>query len=181
MRVLRSRVETIFNSDSFSPWHSFLDLNLSVKVMRETMLVTQSPQPTGFAFDEGFFRHFPAEILQLGDELPVQLWKNRAFVYLRARTPETALTRLRSRTMTLVNIHHQRSRSDVQILSSIVQDQEMFQSIVDRGASYGCPVLVINAESPIQESIQKVLEFESSLSQRFCIQAKAEEFPTLIS
>ena len=81
MQILKSRIETINNSDSFCPWHSLLDLKLSVKVMHESTLVAQSSHPKGFAFDEGLFRHFPTEILQMGDESPVQLWNNRALFF----------------------------------------------------------------------------------------------------
>ena len=52
MLVLKSRIENINNSDSFCPWHSLLDLKLSVRVMHETMLVVHSAHPKGFAFDE---------------------------------------------------------------------------------------------------------------------------------
>jgi len=173
MKILERRIAKIYSSESFCPWHSLLDIKLSVQVMAETMkLASQSGHPTGFALDEGLFRHFPAEILQLVNELPAQLWKDRAFVYLRARIPETALSRIKSRTMSLAKIERQRVRTDDQILSSILKDQEMFQSIVDRATSFGCPVVVIDAEEPIQDSINKVLDFESSLNQKFKMQEK---------
>ena len=170
MRVLKNRTEKIYSSTSFCPWHSLLDLKLSVRVMHETMTVAQSEFPKGFAFDEGLFRHFPAEIVQLGDEIPVELWKNRAFVYLQAQTPETALSRLKSRKRTTAQIESQRVISDDQILLRITNDQEMFRSIVDRALSFGCPVIVIDAENPHEDSIKKVLDFESSLSQSFKMQ-----------
>ncbi|MDC1287756.1 hypothetical protein N8198_07715 [Gammaproteobacteria bacterium] len=146
--------------------------------MHQTMLVAHGAHPKGFSFDEGLFQHFSDEILKMGDEFPAQLWENKAFVYLRARIPETALTRLVSRvTKAEVRGERQRLRTDDQILSRIVQDQEMFQSIVDKASSFGCPVLVIDAENSFQDSIKKVLDFESSLSQRFKIQEKMETTP----
>ena len=175
MRILKSRMDTIFNSDTFCGWHSFMDLKLSVRVMRETMLVTHVAQPTGVAFDEGFFRHFPAEILEQGDDIPLQLWENRAFVYVRARSAETALARVSSRTARLAQIERQRSKSEDQILEKINLDQEMFQTIVDKGLGYGCPVLVVDAENPFHESVAQVLQFESSLNQRFEQQSQINE------
>ena len=167
MQILQKRIENINSSESFCPWHSLLDLKLSVRVMHETMVVAHSAYPKGFAFDEGLFRHFTAEILQLDDLCLVDLWKNRAFVYLRARTPETALARVKSRTEKLTQLERQRDRTDDQILFRIVQEQEMFQSIIDKAATFDCPVLVIDAEDPFEDSVNRVLDFESSLIQRF--------------
>jgi len=182
MRILKVRIESILDSESFCSWHSFIDLQLSVRVMRETMLVFHDPQSTGFAFDEGLFRHFPAEILQQGDEFPAQLWKNRAFVYLRARMPETALARLKSRKKMLAQQGPDRVRTDDLLLSRIMKEQEIFDSILDKGTSLGCPVLVIDIEDPFQESVDKVLEFETTLGQRFSAQENMErntQFSTL--
>jgi thymidylate kinase len=174
MEILKNRIEKITTSDSYCPWHSFLDLKLSVRVMHETMVVAHSSHPQGFTFDEGLFRHFPAEILQIGDEFPAQLWHNRAFVYLRARTPETALARVRSRTEMLAQIERQRERSDEQRLTNILRDQEVFQAIVDKAKTFGCPVLVLDAEDPFADSVNKVIEFESTLGQRFKKQEKTD-------
>ena len=167
MEILKSRIDKIINSEAYCPWHSLLDLKLSVRVIHETMITVHSSHPQGFVFDEGLFRHFPAEILLYGKDFPVQLWQNRAFVYLRARSPETALARLKSRTMSLAQIAVQREITDEQLLARIIHDQEMFQSIVGRASSFGCPVLVLDAEDPLMDSINKVLNFEKSLHQKF--------------
>jgi len=178
VQVLKRRIEKINNSESFCPWHSLLDLKQKVGVMHQTMLVAYGAHPKGFSFDEGLFQHFSDEILKMGDEFPAQLWENRAFVYLRARMPETALSRIVSReTKAEAQGERQRLKTDDQILSRIVQDQEMFQSISERAPSLGCPVLVIDAENSFQDSIKKVLDFESSLSQRFKMQEKMETTP----
>lgn len=176
MKILIRRMENIKNSDSFCPWHSLLDIRLSVNVMHEAMFIAQNVFPKGFVFADGLFRHFSAEILQVGDELPGQLWKNRAFVYLRARTPETAMTRFKSREMRAAQIGHgpQRGTAQDRVLSRVIQEQEMFQTIVEKALSFGCPVLVVDAEDSLQDSIKKVLEFESSLSLKFDMQQDTE-------
>lgn len=180
MQILKRNIEKILNSDSFCPWHSLLDLNLSVRVMHETMLIAQKTHPMGFAFDEGLFRHFRAEILEMTDDSSVELWEKRAFVYLQARSPETALSRLKARRMKLAPKHSQRELTDDQILSRIARDQQMFQSILDRARSFGCPVLVLDAEEPIQQSIEKVLKFERTLIERFKVQENTALNNTLL-
>jgi hypothetical protein len=170
MQVLKRKIEKILNSDSFCPWHSLIDLKLSVKVMYDTMLATQNTHPMGFAFHEGLFRHFCAEILELNDDFPAELWKSRAFIYLRARSPETALSRLNFRRSIKAKTHSHRVITDDELLSRITNDQQMFQFIVDKALSFGCPVLILDAEDPIQTSIEKVLNFERSLIEKFKMQ-----------
>ena len=180
MQVLKRNIEKIFSSDSFCPWHSLVDLRLSVKVMHQTMVVAQNTHPMGFAFDEGLFRHFCAEIMELTDDFSVELWENRAFVYLRARSAETALSRLKARRVKWAQIQSYRGETDEQFLARIAREQQMFQSIVGRALSFGCPVLVLDAEEPIQKSIEKVLNFERSLIQRFKMQKNMDLNTTLI-
>lgn len=180
MDILMSRIATIKNSDSFCPWHSLIDLQLSVRIMHETMQVLHDVFPKGIAFDEGFFRHFAAEILQLGDDFPDQVWKNRAFVYLRTQKPETILLRHKARWMaSATRGERQRVKTDDQILSEITHEQEMFQIIADRALSFGCPVLIVDAENPVEESVKKILDFEKSLGQQFSSQQKMESNPQL--
>jgi len=180
MQILKRKVEKILYSDSFCPWHSLIDLKLSVKVMYDTMLAVQSTHPMGFAFHEGLFRHFCAEILELHDDFPAELWKSRAFVYLRARSPETALSRLSFRRNIKAKTHSQRVITDDELLLRITSDQLKFESIVDKALSYGCPVLVLDAEDPIQASIEKVLHFERSLIQKFKMQENRDLNTNLI-
>ena len=174
MAILKSRIDKITNAESFCPWHSLVDLQRSVKIMHQTMLIAHDVHPKGFAFHEGLFRHFATEIQQMGDKFPVQLWKNRAFVYLRSRNPETVFSRYRSREAISSKIERQRIGSDDQVLSRIKMEQQNFQAIVDKAPSFGCPVLVLDAENPLKDSIKKVLEFERSLGQKFRIQEQIQ-------
>ena len=174
MAVLKSRIEKIMSSETFCPWHSLLDLQLSAKIMQQTMLIAHEAFSKGFAFHEGLFRHFAAEILEKGDEFPVQLWKNRAFVYLRSRNPDTVFSRYKSREAISSKSERQRIGTDDQVLSRIKREQQNFQAIVDKAPSFGCPVLVLDAENPLKDSIEKVLDFERTLSQKFRIQEETD-------
>ena len=84
------------------------------------------------------------------------------------------MSRLRSREIAAAERESQRVRTDDEILSYIVQDQEMYQIIVDRARSFACPVLVIDTEDPIRDSIERVLNFERSLRQKFEMQDNLE-------
>jgi hypothetical protein len=133
-------------------------------VIRESLLISSHAFPRGFVLEEGLFKNFPEEVLDLSVEDAAPLWENRAFVHLRARDPDLAVERYQGRATDRRNrgiFQHQRSNDEVRC--RIEADNLLFDQMIETARALDCPTFVVYAEDNFQCAVQDVLEFEKSL------------------
>ncbi len=133
-------------------------------VIRESQFISSHAFPRGFVLEEGLFKNFPEEVLDLGVEDAAPLWENRAFIHLRARDPDLAVARYQGRATDRRNrgiFQHQRSNDEVR--SHIEADNLLFDQMIERARALDRPAIVVYAEDNFQCAVQDVLEFEKSM------------------
>lgn len=162
--ILFKRINFL-NSSDLDPWQSVTYALHAATIVYESLMISTQDFPRGFALEEGLFKCFPEEVLNLCDAEAKPLWKKRAFVYLRARDTDIVLTRFQLRSDERRNREiFQHYRSDHEVRSRIDADNRLFDQILEKAKVFACPLIVINAEDRLQDAVKDVLEFERSLS-----------------
>jgi hypothetical protein len=121
--------------------------------------------PRGFFLDEGLVKSFPYEIMAIDPDEATPLWRNRAFIYMRARDPEIVAARRRKRVATrALNGTVHRTPPAAELRARIEEDNRIFDRIFERAEAFGCPSVILYAEESTADNIQKILEFERGLN-----------------
>lgn len=151
-------------ADDLNAWQTILTGRQISRVMYESLFITSHTFPKGFLLEEGLFKNFPQEVLDLSDEEAEPLWKSRAFVHLRARESDLAVARYQRRVAERRDrgiFQHQ--RSDQEVRSRVEADNMLFDQMVEKAKVFSCPEIVVYAEDSLQDVVQNVLDFERSL------------------
>ncbi len=155
----------LLNSSDLDPWQSITHALQAATVIYESLMTSSQDFSRGFVFEEGLFKNFPEEVLNLCDVEAAPLWENRAFVYLRARDPDIVLTRFQLRSDERRNRKiFQHCQPDYEVRSRIDADIRLFDQMLEKAKVFACPLIVINAEDRLQDAVKDVLKFERSLS-----------------
>jgi hypothetical protein len=130
----------------------------------ESLLMSTQTYPRGFLLDEGLFKNYFREVLEIDPHQAAPLWKQRAFVHLRARDPAFAAARYKKR----VDFRrrtgaYQHEYSMEEVIARIDADTEICERLCRTAEEIGRPVLTIYAEDDFDACVAKVLRFESSL------------------
>lgn len=149
------------------PWKSITVARQMSRVISESLTMLSHSFARGFFLDEGLFKNFTREVLELDADTAAPLWQNRAFVYLRARDPASVIARYRGRVQDRQRTGGlQRAPTDEELNARIKQDDLLYDQVTDMAARFGCPVLVVCAEDDHAENVRKILEFEQMLRQK---------------
>lgn len=162
--IFFKKVGRVAQSDA-DAWRSVRIAGQCSVVIEQSMTISVNTFPRGFILNEGLFKGFPEEILELSDSDFNLLMKNRAFIYMRAKDPNVALARYRGR------VAKRRSRglylepqTDDEVRRRIRQDNVMFDLIFEKAKAVGRPAIMVHAEDDLGSAVERVLEFEKSLS-----------------
>ena len=146
------------------PWKSITAARQMSKVISESLTIQTNEFPRGFILDESLFKNFPREVLALASEHPEPLWVNRAFVYLRARDPNSVVARYQNRVEERSNRGlPQRRPSDAEVRMRVAHDNDLFDRILEKAEAFDCPAIVVYAEDDHKENINRILQFEKQL------------------
>lgn len=149
------------------PWRAISQLRQLGQVIGESLTIQTHDLPRGFILDEGVFKNFPRQVLDLASATPAPLWDRRAFVYLRFRDDETAVTRYQARAEERDSAGlPQRRKSDAEVRAAVEENRQLFDRIVETADRFGCPVLTIFCEDPFERNLARVMEFEAGLRAR---------------
>lgn len=134
------------------------------RVIRESLTLLTNDFPSGFVLDEGLFKNFAQEVLELASESPDPLWNGRAFVHLRARNPEVVVARYQKR----IDNRARRGLFQIpptkaEIRKRIERENTLYDQICETALAFDVPVLILDAEGDQAQNIAKVLSFETSL------------------
>jgi hypothetical protein len=153
------------NTSQLDPWQSITVARQMATVIYESLMISSHYFPRGFLLEEGLFKNFPEEVLELSDDEAAPLWGNRAFVYLCARDLDVAVARFQRRTANRRNcdtFQHHLSNSEVR--SRIEADNLLYDRIIEKAQAFACQSIILFAEDNFQSSVNNVLEFERSLN-----------------
>ena len=120
----------------FDAWQTTRKASQMAEVIRESLLISTQDFPRGFILEEGLFKNFPSEVLDLSAEDQDLLWQDRAFIYLRTNEPGLAVSRFQMRA-------NERRRKG--LLQHEITDQELLRRI--------------------EEDNKEILAFEKSFSE----------------
>jgi len=154
----------LLNSSDLDPWQNITHALQAATTIYESLMISSQDFSRGFVLEEGLFKNFPKEVLNLCDTKAAPLWEKRAFVYLRARDPDITLSRFQRREDKRRNRKiYQHYRPDDEVRSRIDADNRLFDQMIDKAKVFACPLIVINAEDRLQDAVKDVLGFERSL------------------
>lgn len=162
-QVLMSRLDRIRSGDG-DIWQKTQQIRDVSYVVGESLLLSTLDFPRGFALEEGLFKNCPREILELDLDEAAPLWHQRVFIWLRADDPATVLIRYKQRVNMLRSSGiFQHPETDEQILSRVAHDDALNDRLMDIAARLDRPLLVLHAEDDIQNSLNRIREFERAL------------------
>ncbi|MFO7976695.1 MAG: hypothetical protein R6V12_18930 [Candidatus Hydrogenedentota bacterium] len=162
-KLLTARIERI-RASSADIWQQATYMHDISQVIKESLLLSTLEFPRGFALAEGLFKHCARELLELDIEETAPLWQERAFIYVRAKDPITAMQRYKQRVDWLRSLGiYQHPEADEQILKRIEADNEINDRLIDVAVELKRPVLVVFAEDDIEESVKRIADFERHL------------------
>lgn len=134
------------------------------RVIRESLTLLTNDFSRGFVLDEGLFKNFSREVLDLASDTPDPLWNGRAFVHLRAGNPEVIMARYQARVVDRAQRGvFQIPPTKEEMHKRIEQENSLFDEICERARAFGQPVLLLDAEGDHAENIQKMFAFEVSV------------------
>jgi ABC-type dipeptide/oligopeptide/nickel transport system ATPase subunit len=146
------------------PWKSLTVSRQMSTVIYESLMLCSNVFPRGFILDEGLFKNFPREVLDLNATEARSLWRKRSFIHLRARDPEVAagryLRRMEERRREGIFQHDQ---SMPEVLARIRSDNRLFDRICERALEQGSAAITVYAEDSSEDNIQRILNFEKTL------------------
>lgn len=146
------------------PWRMVTLLRQKGMVLSESLTMLTHDFPRGFIVDEGLFKGFPCEVLDLASEGPDVLWRRRAFIHLRATSSEVAVSRYLGRMAERGGRNlPQTVPSEQDVRARVERDTQLFERLCEKADSFGCPVITLHAEVSTAENVRRVLEFESCL------------------
>ncbi|WP_299964523.1 hypothetical protein [uncultured Roseobacter sp.] len=144
-------------------WKSITIPRQMSRVISESLTILSNDFPRGFVLDESLFKNFPREVLSLTENGGAALWKQRAFIHLRARDPEFVVSRYQSRVAKRARDGMLQSKpTDADVRARVDQDNALFDTITQKAQTFNCPVIVLYAEDDAQDNIRKILEFEEN-------------------
>lgn len=134
------------------------------RVAEESLTLATHVYPRGFFLDEGLFKNFAREIVQLGAERTAPLWKSRAFVHVRARTPALVAARYQERAARRRERGgFQHEQSEAELCALIEREDAILERICETARSCGRPCAVVYVEDGLENNIRSILDFERSL------------------
>ncbi|MCO6045362.1 hypothetical protein NG895_15730 [Aeoliella sp. ICT_H6.2] len=161
--ILFNRLDTVIHSQQ-EPWQSITAVSQSVTAVYASMYMSCHTFPRGFALEEGLFKNFPREVLQLNKQTSLPLWNGKCFIYLRASNPNIVLERFHNRrSQRLAKGVFQHEESNDELSQRVHSDTFAYDRIVERADELGIPTLVIDANDDMDSLVGQVLRFEESL------------------
>jgi ABC-type dipeptide/oligopeptide/nickel transport system ATPase subunit len=146
-------------------WKALTICRQMSNVICESLLMATHTLPRGFILDEGLFKNFPAQVLTTDSEAVEELWRNRAFIHVRAKDPELALTRHLSRRSDRRQMGILQHRDTKEFLrAQIKRHDALYDRIVARAQEIGRPALTVVVEEGIENNVRQILDFEKSLN-----------------
>lgn len=138
-------------------------LNYSIKIAMQDLTLASTNSQLNVVLEEGLVHNFAAELSTLPRSTLTNLVGVRALIYLRPEQPKTVVERLRARAATGYTLIHHQGLSDIELLSLTVEKISYLDRVADRLAEIGLPVLKLSAESSIEISVAKCINFVESL------------------
>jgi len=162
--MLFSRLKAL-DEEALDAWRSVVMVQQASAVLRESLRLSVARFPRGFALEEGLMKNFTREVLELDPEASEPLWRNRFFIYVRAREIATVVERYQRRIRERRQQgFYQDFESDSDIVERVTRDNEVNDRLVNEAEERGRPVLVVHAEDDFEHSVQRVLAFERTVS-----------------
>lgn len=161
-----NKIERV-HKEQTDAWKSITIPRQMSRVISESLTILSNDFPRGFVLDESLFKNFPREVLNLTQDGGDALWKQRAFIHLRARDPDFVVERYQSRVAKrardgLLQIKPE----DAEVRARVDQDNALFDTITEKAQAFDCPVIVLYAEDDTEDNIRKILEFEENFRTR---------------
>jgi hypothetical protein len=85
------------STSQLDAWQSITVARQMANVIYDSLMISSHFFPRGFLLEEGLFKNFPEEVLELNDGEAAPLWENRAFIYLCAKDTDAAIARFNGR------------------------------------------------------------------------------------
>ncbi|SDX92444.1 hypothetical protein SAMN05444336_11328 [Albimonas donghaensis] len=134
------------------------------QIIDESLMLSANVYPRGFLLDEGLFKHFAREILHLGVERTAPLWERRAFVHVRARTPELVAARFQERAAKRRRRGiFQHLASDEELRAQTALEDGFYEEICAQARSLGRPCITIHVDDGIESNARSILQFQRML------------------
>lgn len=158
------KVERI-RQERHDPWKTVTLARQMSAIAFESLMISTQKYPRGFLLDEGLFKNFPDEVMEVGAEEAMPLWSSRAFVHLRASDPTVAAERYTKRVaQRRESGAAQHEYSAAEVVARVESDTATYDRMCAQAERLGRPVLVLDASQSIDASVESMLAFESSLA-----------------
>lgn len=163
--VLFRRMDRLENSN-LTAWRRIQRAEQMARVAKESLLLSGSDFPRGFMFEEGLFKNFPQEILDIEAQAAKELWSNRIFIFLRARDPGVVVSRWLARSAERGHVLEYRHSVNEEVRNRVENESVLYDRLMRRAKSLGRPVLTLDAEDSVQHNARMILDFEREIGRQ---------------
>jgi ABC-type dipeptide/oligopeptide/nickel transport system ATPase subunit len=162
-KIYFSKIKRI-EATSPEPYRSLRLARQMSAVIYESLTISTSKFPRGFILDEGLFKNFPEEILELDLHESLPLWEPRILIHLRARNPDLVVQRYQERAKQRARGSFQHSISQDDIIKRVEESNRLYGLLIERAKEAQIPTITLYAEDDLRNLIKTILEFEKNFA-----------------